>query len=328
MNYIDKIMNLEIFKIISPLFTKDNTNIILLCLIVITAISIIRITKNYKRIKKLYNGSDSIEGTEKENDTENKGFFYINSLKESIADYYFYKKNKRFEKILSVLIYMLEFISLIVFFVLDKAILGVLMPLLIHFCSIKLIQLNTIKIDNIVQQQLPYIIKHFVKFLSKDGDLKTVVYETSRILEEPLRSSFFDLSRKMLSGNYEKCLMEFADEMNSVWIHSFVSILISYKEQSKKEDIIANLRVLADIIDKENNAIKKSTTENVPTVIINYGLGAVGVLGFFGNLMLNPDAKVFFFESIMGLICLIAGISAIFGTVLINSTITAKNGRR
>ncbi|MFF2531484.1 pilus assembly protein TadB [Brevibacillus sp. NPDC058079] len=249
---------------------------------------------------------------------------YFKKLKRNLQIYFFFKDNKRKANIIYITILMVE-LSLFVMFAANKMYLfALLFPLMIHWFVCKALELLADSIHSFIQKELPLAIKHLIKTMTKTSDLKTVMYETSKNLKEPLRSKFFDLSRKMITENYEKSLMEFAEELDNTWTYAFAFLLLSYKEQSKKTDVIKNLTTLADMMEKENYLKDKSLTDKKSIVILNYCLGVISLLALVANLGFNSYATEFFFNSVGGMISLLIGFTAILGTFLINFVLTKK----
>lgn len=251
-------------------------------------------------------------------------FAYLKALRTRVDYCYLFSTNKKQGELVYSGILALEAILLVAFVFMNQFLLAILLPLMVHFFALKALEMATDTIHVYVQKELPIAIKHLIKALTKSSDLKTVMTETSSNLREPLRSKFFELSRRMITENHEKCLMEFADELDDTWIYAFVFLLLSYKEQSKKTDIIKNLANLADMIETENFQREKAITEKKSVVILNYALGAVGTAGLLLNLTVNADSRQFFFHSLGGLVCFVIGCSAIMGTVLINLLLQKK----
>lgn len=316
---------MEILKTLFPLFISIHLNKFIFVLICLTLGIMFRIRVNRNKIKKLY----KIEPAQvKERVRREKfKFNYFKTLETKINRYYYFKKNSHNAQYLYIGVLALELIIFLVCLNYNKVIFAVVIPPMIHFFTIKALDLLTVNIHNIIQEELPHVIKHMVKVFSKTNDLKTVFYETSKNLKGPMREMFFDLSRKMISENYEKSLMDFADSVDNIWIHSFTFLMMSYKEQSRKEDIIKNLRSLADILDKENYIKEKGLTDKKPMALMNYILVIASFALFVVNLACNDHAMTFFFDSILGMICFVAGFGSMLLTILVNLMLTNKSER-
>lgn len=255
---------------------------------------------------------------------DQKKMRYFRALKDRV-DFYFYFKNKKHRgKIVYAVILLIELTLLVTLFILKKYLLSLVFPLLIHWFVCKALDLMSETIHTFIQKELPLVIKHLIKTMSKTNELKTVMYETSKNLKEPLRSRFFDLSRQLITDSHEKSLMEFAEGLDNTWVYAFVFLLLSYKEQSKKADVLKNLALLAEMMERENHIKEKAITDKKSVVILNYALGVVGLLALSANLIFNPYAVDFFFNTLGGMVVLIIGTVAILGTFIINLVLTRK----
>lgn len=169
-----------------------------------------------------------------------------------------------------------------------------------------------------VERALPSAIDNMVRVSSRFSDVKSIVYETSKLVDEPLRGILDNLSRKMISNNPKEALDEFQQEHDNVWLKSIASTLISYLEDSNKEATMNNLKNLRDILAQDNEGKVKLASERKYGIMINYALAGAGVIVLFMNIFINPVAKEFFFGSFFGLVCLIAGFATILGTITLN----------
>jgi len=300
----------------------DSMNLLMLILLGASLLLLLNIFKKQREVKKLFR-SGTIK-VEKEADLFRLEFTYFKSLRNKINLYFHFKKKKHLANYLYFAILIIELAMFLGFLFSNKIIFAISFPIIFHVFMLKAMELVTVSIHNYIEKELPIVIKHLIKVMSKTSDLKTVMYETSKNLNEPLRSMFFDLSRKMITENHEKALMELADETDNIWMYAFSFLLISYKEQSKKEDIVKNLTTLADMLIKENDLKEKAITDKKFVTIMNYALALIGLAGFVANIIFNPSAKSFFFENVMGMFCLIIGVCSILGTIVINLMMTNK----
>lgn len=249
---------------------------------------------------------------------------YFKKLKRNLQLYFMFKENKKRANLLYVVVLLTELTLFVLLAIAKKFLLAILFPLLIHWFVCKALELMADNIHVYIQKELPLAIKHLIKTMTKTNDLKTVILETSNTLQEPLRSKFLDLSRKMITENYEKSLMEFAEELDNTWIYAFSFLLLSFKEQSKKADVIKNLTNLADIMEKENYLREKSLTDKKSIIVLNYCLGGFGAIALFLNLTFNKYAIDFFFNTMAGMLALVIGFLAVLGTFLINLLLSKK----
>ncbi|ADO59461.1 hypothetical protein PPSC2_27760 (plasmid) [Paenibacillus polymyxa SC2] len=249
---------------------------------------------------------------------------FYKKLRQNLTLYYTFKSNKNRADLLYFIIIASEWGLFLAFVFSQKFLLAIIFPILIHWFANKILSLMTINIHFYIEKELPLAIKHLIKSMTKMNDLKLVMLETSNTLQEPLRSYFLELSRKMVTENYEKSLMEFAEDLNDTWIYAFTFLLLSYKEQSKKVDVIQNLSNLAEMMENENHLKEKRLTERKATVILNSCLVVFAVSGLILNLIFNKYAVEFFFNTFAGMLLLIVGVSAIMGTFIINLMLSKK----
>lgn len=197
-------------------------------------------------------------------------------------------------------------------------IMAVIAPIALAWYAKRLI--HEMKQDSIVmiERTLPSAIDNLIRVASSHNDIKTIVFETSKTVNEPLRGILDTLSSRMISRNPREVLDEFAHEYDNVWLSSFAFTLISYLEDSDKEATINNLKNLRDILYQENEGKVKLASERKYGIMINYALAVAGVIVAIANILFNPSGKEFFFHSFFGLICLVGGFATILGTVTLN----------
>lgn len=217
----------------------------------------------------------------------------------------------------------------IYFITVKQILLAVVLPVALLKAINKIVKMLATNVMEKMEEQLPYAIDNIIRIMSKYGDLKSIVYESSRSVELPLKNALEKLSRKMISGNPESALMEFAEEYDNVWIYSLVFTLLSYIQDANKEDTIKNLKHLRDILEKENSLKKASVTDKRYGVVINYAIAVIAGIAGIGQIILNPIGKEFFFGSFTGIICFVGGYSAILATVMLNITMSkAKSTKK
>lgn len=215
------------------------------------------------------------------------------------------------------------------FITVKQILLAIVLPVMLLKAINKIVKMLSVNVVEKMEEQLPFAIDNTIRIMSKYGDLKSIVYEASRTIDVPLKNALEKVSRKMISGNPEDVLMDFAEEYDNVWIYSLVFILLSYIQDSNKEDTIKNLKHLRNILEKENSLKKASVTDKRYGVVINYAIAVIaGVVGV-AQIIINPIGKEFFFGSFTGLICFVGGYSAILFTVMINITMSkAKSNNK
>ncbi|BBW98956.1 pilus assembly protein TadB [Geobacillus subterraneus] len=222
------------------------------------------------------------------------------------------------------IVLLIECAVFLVSLVAKKIWFAVSLPLLIHWFVVKVLELKTITIHHIVQEELPSAIKHLVKTLTRIQDLRLALHEMSGAVRDPLRSMISELSRRMITERHEDCLQDFANRINNAWVHAFVFLLLSYKEQSKKEDIVRNLLLLAHMIQKENERKEKAITDRKFLVVVNYVLASAAWAALAANLLWNQYAKEFFFQTPTGMVVFVAGVALALGTIVMNLLMVRK----
>lgn len=320
-NFFTRPKDISLYDVFN-LFTPDVINVLIVCICGICIIFFIRAISEKRRMQKL----KEIEiVTSVKIPKKHTSINYFKDLKNALNGYCVLKPDKQqsVDNLYYVII-AVEFLLALVSLYFKKPLFAFVLPLIIHYFSITVIKFLSVNIHQIVLRDLSDAIKHMIKIFSKTNDLKTVLYETSKTMQDPLKSKFFNLSRRMLSENYEKCLLEFAEDIDNIWMYAFVFLLSSYKEQSKKEDIIINLRALSNILDTENYTSQKAISEKKPMALLNYVLLILGVVAGIANLLFNDFAKTFFFQNITGMILFSVGIGCGFITIIINLMLTHK----
>lgn len=242
-----------------------------------------------------------------------------------------YMKQKSKEQHTEKLYYFIIFIIVgpcLYFIALGQPLLGALVPLSLHLFVRKILKTLTDNFDEKLEEQLPSTIDTIIRVLSKYGDLKSVVYETSMLVNDPLKTSFDKLSRKLSTENHEKALIEFADEYQNIWIYSLVYILISYKEHSRKDDVVKNLRYLRDMVDQENELKNKFLNDKRYGITLNYVILVFAFVAGASNVIFNPVGKEFFFQTSAGMFMFIIGYCSIFFAIINNIYMSKKRKRR
>lgn len=302
---------------LSPYFEKFEFDWLISVIVVIGALLILRllfISRETRKLVEITNDDEIAERIRR----KKVNFSYFAKLKSVLILHFRYKEKKHLADVVYFSIILVEVAFFLFFLFNGIPLLAIGFPIVIHFLLMKIFEVSTVTIHDHIRKELPNIIKHMTKVLSQTSDLKSVIHQTSLDINEPLRKEFFELSRRMITENEEKVLMEFAKSMDNTWMYAFVFLLTSYKEDSKKDDIIKNLNVLANMVDKENYVREKSITDKKFLVIMNYIILVVAVALSIGSFFFNPMAMVFFFESILGMICFLLGVAALLATVLVN----------
>lgn len=205
-----------------------------------------------------------------------------------------------------------------------QRLLGVLIAPIFFMLVTKILSMLKInKIDKL-KDEIPVAIDNIIRVMSKHSSLKTILYEASASLPEPMNTVLRTLSLKMSSDSGENVLTDFMDDYNDIWIYSFAFTLMSYLEDSPKADVINNLKELRDIIEKDVNERKAEALEKKMTVSINYVLVVIAIVGEFANIAMNPGGPAFFFKSPGGLACFLIGNTLLAASIISNILLTKK----
>lgn len=251
----------------------------------------VKFIKRFDSLRKLYEELDVVMATKgKEHITDTVFYIFIGVLLSSSALFLYFQ------------VYLMALLA----------------PLGLAWYGKKLI--HAMQQDSIVliERSLPSAIDNLIRVSSRYSDVKTIVYETSRLVDEPLRGILDNLSRRMISQSPREALDEFQQEYENVWLKSMAFTLLSYLEDSDKESTMSNLRNLRDILQQDNEGKVKLASERKYGIMINYALVVAGFVVLGLNITINPQGKEFFFNSFFGLVCLIAGISTMLGTITLN----------
>lgn len=169
-----------------------------------------------------------------------------------------------------------------------------------------------------MEEELPNTIDNMIRIFSKYADIKTIIYETSLTAKGSLHKELDLLSRQLNTRSPIAVLEEFSEKYNSVWMNNFGFTLIGYLRETSKEETIRNLRHLRTILEKENKTKKSAISERKPSLMINYSLAVIGVVGAILNIIFNPQGFDFFFHSYSGLIVFTLGFGCIMSTIYMN----------
>lgn len=328
-NKIDSFMKIlasqEWIRKMAYIYEDNTANYILLFFILITVYLLYVKIVEAKKNKELYIIPNKLKSSKNENNSLLSNLNYLKSLKNAISYYHFFTQNsKAKEARLYFLIMLLELGIVTASIIINKFVLGFLIAIISHYIILIIIKTSSKNIDDVVSEELPMIIKHFVKTLSKTGDLKVVIYDTSKHIKQPLKAKFEQLSRYMLSEDDEKCLTEFAEEVNSIWMYTFIFLVLSLKQHSKKEDVIENLKLLAKILEDDNNTRARELAEKKPMIMMNSSVAVLAIIAMTVNIIFNDVARDFFFNSVNGMLVFVVGVGCILGTLMINTILSKK----
>lgn len=294
------------------LLNAINVNSILIPLMIVLSIVILFYFNRLKRINDFYKFR-KVDKLKKSKDNKS----ILGPVKEKLYMVLLLKnKEKRCDSIFNAYLIVL-FIVFLTSLYFKSMILAICIPVLTHVFVSKILDEMIVGFDIIVRKNFTTLINHIVKVFSTTNDLGIVLYESSKEIEEPLRTLILTLSREIMVDNSEQKLIGFIEKTDNLWLHSFILTLLNYKENSSKENVISNLLNLSDMIEKRNQVSEKMINDRKPIVIMNYMVLGVGLCTFIINLAVNPMMKEFLLST-MGTGCLLAGLAATLGTVLIN----------
>lgn len=301
------------------LLNKKILNLILLIIITITSYLIINYSYKIKKIYALLNPKESKKSKKKRQIKK----IFLSKLKENLHIALLLRNKEAYSGTIYRIILLSLCFIFIFFLSIDHLFLAITIPVLIYIFIFKIVKEMIVDFDKVVRDNFSILARHMVKVFSSTSDLSIVLYESSKEVEEPLRSLILNLSREIMTDSTEKRLINFIKQTDNLWLHSFIFILLNYKETSSKKDIVENLLTLSELIDKRNEISQKMVADRKPVVIVNYMLLITGIIIFTGNLIFNPIMKSFIFTP-LGTFSLIIGISCIFLTVIINMKFTKQ----
>lgn len=205
---------------------------------------------------------------------------------------------------------------------------AILMPVAINYVIIYALKEMEYDVQYEIEKQLPGVIDDIIQKFSKYNDLKTVIYEVSLDTVKPLKPHLEKLYKQMFFKEHSIALNEFADEIDNIWIHSLVFILISNQEDTSKQVVIDNLKSLRNMLDQEKNLQSQKQNDNMYGLALNYFICAATVIANIAILSLVPTAKNYFFKDINGIVAFFIGYGMIFITVIVNLRNTFKKRKK
>lgn len=216
------------------------------------------------------------------------------------------------------------FIGMISLISVRQILLAIIVPVIVLTIADKLCLTLLTDISESIEEQLPFTINNIVRISSKYSDIKSIIYESSRNCEQPMKGILENMSREMLSEPADKVLLSYADKYDNVWFYSVVFTLVSYLEDSSKEETIKNLKNIRTMLEKENLVKKANVTDKKYGVVLNLVISLSAIAGFVLNILINPEAKKFFFSTFGGLVCFALGFAFIIITIFMNIKMSKK----
>lgn len=295
------------------LLNKKILNLILLIIITITSYLIINYSYKIKKIYALLNPKENKKSKKKRQIKK----IFLSKLKENLHIALLLRNKEAYSgTIYSIILLSLCFIF-IFFLSIDHLFLAITIPVLTYIFIFKIVKEMIVDFDKVVRDNFSTMARHMVKVFSSTSDLSIVLYESSKEVEEPLRSLILNLSREIMTDSTEKRLINFIKKTDNLWLHSFIFTLLNYKETSSKKDIVENLLTLSELIDKRNEMTEKMIADRKPAVIVSSITLVVGITLFIANIVFNPIIKSFIYTP-TGTLTLVIGISCIFLTIITN----------
>lgn len=301
------------------------TNILLISLLCVLGLSLFQVIEDERKKRAMY--SKISEDSSREMISTKTQFFY--NYKMLIKKILTQKNIGKYADKVFIGIILFSVFLFIYFITIKQYFIGLFAPVVLNLFLVKIFQVSADDIDEDIENQLPSVIDVIIRVFSRYGDLKTIIYNTSQQIDNPLAEKFEQLSRNMSSdSSQEKALMKFADDLGNVWVYSLIYILLSYKEDAKKEDVIFNLAKLRDIIAEENDMKNKASSDKKYGIALNYFIAFLAFVGGIGNIVLNPIGKEYFFHSFQGALCFLIGYGCVFTTLITNIVMSKKKRRR
>lgn len=173
-------------------------------------------------------------------------------------------------------------------------------------------------LNNRINKTLPDIIDATCRTMTRNNNLRSIMYEVSVNYDGFLKESIIDLVINMETKPEINCLNEFSEKFTNMHMRSYMILLMSLLSRSKKEEVMENLKALSSTIKAENKMKKDILSEKMGTNVQNWFLSIAAIIAFIGNLRFNEGAAQFFFQSAQGIMCLVVGFGFIFITILFN----------
>lgn len=169
-----------------------------------------------------------------------------------------------------------------------------------------------------MELQIPLAIDNITRIFSKVDDVRSILYESSLDLPQPLQGILQSLSSQMALDAPDVVLNRFMDVNSNPYAYTMIFILYNYTRGADKRDTILNLRDLKLSLENEKKIGMQERMERRMTVTINYVLCGVALAALMLNLTFNPTASAFFFSTLTGIALFIVGILLIVVSIFFN----------
>lgn len=204
------------------------------------------------------------------------------------------------------------------FIVFKQYFLAIGIPLFLAKFTADILESLEISDEEYVTIQLPKAIDNILKAATRYGDTKTILFEAARTLPHPIKGEFDSMVRKMNSQDNISVLNDFREKYNSIWVRSFVFILVSMNDDSERETAMENLKNLRVMLEADNNMRISAVTNKKISVNTNYALAGVASAVGIGAILFTEVGREFYFTTPMGLICFIGGFALVLATIKMN----------
>lgn len=195
---------------------------------------------------------------------------------------------------------------------------SVFYPLFIFLVMNFLFKFSSSILNNKINKTLPNIIDITYRTMTRNDNLRSILYEVSVNYDGFLKEALIDLVIELETRPEVECLTRFSSKFSSMYMRSYIILLISFISKSKKKDVMENLKLLGETISSENKMKKDILSEKMGTSVQNWFLTGGAIIAFIGNLRFNEGGAEFFFQTYQGMLCLIIGFICIFATILFN----------
>ena len=218
-------------------------------------------------------------------------------------------------------VYIISFLLLGIFIFLisvGQLLFAFIVPPILLKAITKVMEMSLTNFDQHIQRCLPEAVDTMLRVFSSTPSVRAVLYNTSLVVEEPLKTYFNNMSIKMVNQSPEHVLEEAKEETRNIWLHNLIFTLIGYHTDASKEDVIKNLQDIKDVLRQEDRNKRKEQTERKMGILINYVLSGAAVVLFVLNIFFNPGAKEFFFSTLPGIACFVIGFTLIAASIFSN----------
>lgn len=169
-----------------------------------------------------------------------------------------------------------------------------------------------------MEMQIPSAIDNITRIFSKIDDVRSLLYESSVDLPQPLQGILQSLSTQMSIDAPDIVLQRFMEINTNPWAYTMIFILYNYVCGADKRDTILSLRDLKLSLESEKKIGTQERMERKMSVMVNYALCAIAIFALFLNLTFNSTASSFFFSTLTGLLLFILGIFFVVVSVFFN----------